>query len=367
VREPDELPGIRFRLATDAVDRVRFVYSAAYEAALSLHVLAEPKRHAAQHAWVRRARRLTPGLRRRLQDFRFAWLFGPPDFMLPQAVAPDFDAELERLRSLPAELVAFEFLRAFWDHSGERDPALLRNRTVREHVSRRVGAYGGDRDLALLLFDDPAELRARFLALLSDYRDELFGAEWAKLERELAGAVVEAQEQLATDGLYPLLETFGRRLVVDRDRSEFGIDLPHFHRVPVTDETPLHLVPSAFVWPGVRVNCDAPFPPTIVYPAPFVARRARPAAPDAELLRLGRALADDTRLRALRLIAQAPRSTQELAALISISDAGLSKHLRALSEAGLVETRREGYYVLYSLAEGALDRLPPELRAFLQP
>ena len=91
--------------------------------------------------------------------------------------------------------------------------------------------------------------------------------------------MAEAEEQLAADGLYPLLSTFGRRLVVDRERGEFGIDLPHFHRVPVTDESPLHLVPSAFVWPGVRVNCDAPFPLTIVYPAPFVARRARPAAP----------------------------------------------------------------------------------------
>ena len=220
--------------------------------------------------------------------------------MLPQRRAPDFDAELAALAQLPADLVAFEFLRAFWDHAGERDPALLRNPTVREHVARRVGASGGDRDLALLLFDDPAELRERFLALLEDYRDEHFGAEWGMLEHELAGAVAEAEERLTADGLYPLLETFGRRLVVDRERGEFGIDLPHFHRVPVTDEAPLHLVPSAFVWPGVRVNCDAPFPLTIVYPAPFVARRARSAAPDPELLRLLRALADDTRLRSGR-------------------------------------------------------------------
>jgi hypothetical protein len=68
--EPDELPGIRFRLATDAGERVRFVYFAAYKTALSMHVLAEPERHAAQHAWARRARRLRPSLRRRLQDVR---------------------------------------------------------------------------------------------------------------------------------------------------------------------------------------------------------------------------------------------------------------------------------------------------------
>ena len=65
-------------------------------------------------------------------------------------------------------------------------------------------------------------------------------------------------------------------------------------------------------------------------------------------------------MRALRLIAQAPRSTQELAALVGISEAGLSKHLRVLAEAGVVNTRRDGYYVLYSVDRrrlGAVSKL----------
>jgi DNA-binding transcriptional ArsR family regulator len=104
---------------------------------------------------------------------------------------------------------------------------------------------------------------------------------------------------------------------------------------------------------------------TLSYPAPSIARIARPATPSPQLVRGLRALSDDTRLRALRLIAQAPRSTQELASLIIISEAGLSKHLRILSDAGLVRTTREGYYVLYSLADGAFDLLPADVRLYL--
>lgn len=48
-----------------------------------------------------------------------------------------------------------------------------------------------------------------------------------------------------------------------------------------------------------------------------------------------------------------------------MSEAGLSKHLSALGEAGLVTTHREGYYVRYSLAPGALEALPGELQVFL--
>ena len=352
-------------LEADDASHVRFAASPAYEAALSMRVLADPKRHAAQHGWVRRTRRLPTDLRRGIEAFRFAWLFGPPDFMLPTHVARDFHEELARLRAVPDELVAFEFLRPFWDHSGVRDAALLRRADVREHVVRRVAVYGGERELALLLFEDPAALREQFLWQLEAYWDSAFAEEWARLGPELESALAEGEERVAREGLWPLLTELRPRLIVDPERKEFGIDLPHHHRVAITAERPLTLVPSAFVWPGLQLNCDEPFPHTLIYPAPSIARNARPKPPSAELVRGLRALGDDTRLRALRLIAQAPRSTQELSALIVISEAGLSKHLRVLADAGLVQTKREGYYVLYSLADGALDELPAGVRAYL--
>jgi DNA-binding transcriptional ArsR family regulator len=76
---------------------------------------------------------------------------------------------------------------------------------------------------------------------------------------------------------------------------------------------------------------------------------------------------DATRLRALKLIAEQPRTTQELAPLVGISEAGLSKHLRALANAGVVETRRDGYYVLYSLVPELLEPLSGALLSFLGP
>lgn len=71
------------------------------------------------------------------------------------------------------------------------------------------------------------------------------------------------------------------------------------------------------------------------------------------------------RLRALRLIAERPRSTQELAPLVGISEAGLSKQLRALADAGLVSSRRDGYYVLYSLVPERIAPLSDALLRYL--
>ena len=340
-------------LPEDAPERLAFAYSPLLEAALSLHVLADPRHHALQHGWVRAARRLPASLRREIDEFRFAFAGDVPDLVVPGAF-DDFETELGRLRALDPRVVVLELLRPAWDHGGNRDPALLDREDVRAHA----------RSLRIAI-DEPELVRDRFVDLLAAYWEAGFKREWDRLEPLLAQAVIDAGREIAGHGLYAMLAQTSTRLRVDAEREEFGIDLPHHHRVEVTDASPLTLVPSAFVWPHVRVNCDGPYPLSVVYPAPFVRREARPRLPDAELLRLLRALGDDTRLRALRLIAEAPRSTQELAPLVGISEAGLSKHLRVLADAGIVESRRDGYYVLYSLVPARLQPLSGAVLAFL--
>jgi DNA-binding transcriptional ArsR family regulator len=257
-------------------------------------------------------------------------------------------------------------MRPLYDHGGVRDPAKLRDPAAREHVERRASAGGGDPHAALLIFDDPQRLLERFATLLEAYWEAAFAEEWEHLEPRLAGAVTESGRLIAADGVYALLTSLWPRLRVDAQREEFGLDIPHHHDVEITEKRPLVLVPSAYVWPHVQVNCDEPWPLAVVYPAPFVARDARRRIPDAELLRVLRALADDTRLRALKLIAERPRSTQELAPLVGISEAGLSKHLRILAAAGVLETRRDGYYVLYSLVRERVEPLADTVLSFLE-
>ena len=60
-----------------------------------------------------------------------------------------------------------------------------------------------------------------------------------------------------------------------------------------------------------------------------------------------------------------PRTTQELAPLLRLTDSAVSKHLHRLSEAGVVTSRRDGYYVLYGLQEDRLDAVTDALRAFV--
>jgi DNA-binding transcriptional ArsR family regulator len=62
-----------------------------------------------------------------------------------------------------------------------------------------------------------------------------------------------------------------------------------------------------------------------------------------------RALADESRRTMLETLARGPATAGELAALLPIARPGVSRHLRVLREAGLVEVRQDAQRRVYSL------------------
>src|SRR5262245_25208213 len=65
---------------------------------------------------------------------------------------------------------------------------------------------------------------------------------------------------------------------------------------------------------------------------------------------MGKAFASPRRLELLDLLAQGPRSVDQLARASGQSNANTSQHLQALHSAGMVARRREGTRVRYALA-----------------
>jgi rhodanese-related sulfurtransferase len=77
---------------------------------------------------------------------------------------------------------------------------------------------------------------------------------------------------------------------------------------------------------------------------------------------MGKAFASPVRLELLDLLAQAPRSVEELARLSGQSNANASQHLQALRAAGMVSRTRDGTRVRYALAGDDALRLWLALR-----
>ncbi len=67
---------------------------------------------------------------------------------------------------------------------------------------------------------------------------------------------------------------------------------------------------------------------------------------------LGQAMAHPTRLRILDALARQEACVCHLTTLLGQRQAHVSQHLRVLRDAGLVNDRRDGQMVYYSLADG---------------
>jgi DNA-binding transcriptional ArsR family regulator len=69
------------------------------------------------------------------------------------------------------------------------------------------------------------------------------------------------------------------------------------------------------------------------------------------------AVSDESRRTLLERLAGGPATAGELAALLPIARPGVSRHLRVLREAGLVEVRQEAQRRIYSLRPEPLAEL----------
>ena len=77
---------------------------------------------------------------------------------------------------------------------------------------------------------------------------------------------------------------------------------------------------------------------------------------------VAKALASGRRAEIVDLLAQGERSVEEVAAEIGQSVANTSHHLRALAQAGLVTTRRDGTRIYYALSSGQVAELWSAIR-----
>lgn len=359
---------ITVRLPGSAAECLAFAYSPALEALLSLHVLVEPKHHPLQHPWVRRMRRLPPSLKREIEALAFAYRSYFPAFFFPAAGGEyrDFADELDRLRAVDPTQAREEFAVALLGEEARGETFDGEADLPDRLLATAAGSDLDQRELVALMVEDPERVVRRLTDLLAAYWEEAFAVEWERIEPLLAEGVSVAGRQIAERGVYAFLSGLRPDVQVDPAGQRFQLARPHDHELSLSPDDRFVLTPSLYVWPHSRVNCDRPWPLGLVFPAPFIAREHRPAMPPAELVGLLRALADEARLQALRYIAERPRSTQELAPLVGLSEAALSKHLRALAAAGVVSGHREGYYVLYRFVPERLSGLHDDVADFLR-
>ena len=71
-----------------------------------------------------------------------------------------------------------------------------------------------------------------------------------------------------------------------------------------------------------------------------------------QFIQVMKALSDPNRVAVLKILEQGELCVCEIQHLLELAQPTVSKHMKILEEAGLVNRRRQGAWILYSLADG---------------
>lgn len=219
-----------------------------------------------------------------------------------------------------------------------------------ESIADQVTAFHGpdERERVVALYRDPVGSIAPIQRVLRAWLPR-----FAEIEGRVAAMLQRDLELRATDratlGLTDLIErtTNGVRWLSEPGVSRIILAPSYFSR-------PYN---SLFAGEDWRMFC---------YPiADAALDSGDPLAPPPAVVRLHRALGDDTRLRILRLLRDQDRYLTEIAQVLELSKPTVKHHLALLRAAGLITVTDEGNYTYYSLRRDRLEQAGAELRAFL--
>lgn len=295
--------------------RTRFAFSPLWEVVAAVRALKYPGDHSLHAAWATstRKRLATAGvpwglLSDLVPAYRIPAFLAPP----PTTPVPDLDLELRALMATPP--------RSLDEGIGLLDP------------SPRLDA----------LRRDPGSQLAALATTITDFFAVALAPYWPRIMTIYEADVLYRARRLLDGGLTRLFDDLDASLTWQNDTLRIA------HRRSSGRKSlsgqGLLLVPSVFIWPRVFSLIDPAYQPALRYPPRGVAtlwERRTGDVPAALAAVLGRGRA--------RLLAEldSPASTTELARRMDLSAGGVSQHLTALRDAGLVDAHRTGRYVLY--------------------
>ncbi len=286
-------------------EKIRLKIAPLLEMALSLTVILNPERFTPTPAWVERlSKRVQAEL---LEELRLA--ANTTDFL---ALACDLDAN---------QLPVADGLQRL----GEQDPKL------------------------------GASLQAYW---------EAFAPEAAASSGVLGESLQQKHSRLNKMEPVAFLRQFSDRINVSEDGQTLVLDWGRGLPVPLKELDRIVLVPSTFCPRRLMFYRHGPVQ-YLFYNPLHREDRELPEAPESLVLGFS-ALSDPTRLRLLKLVAREKLPAQDMARRLEVHESTVSRHLKFLTEAGLVAREgQEGKFVFYTLNLDRLDALVALLRRYI--
>jgi DNA-binding transcriptional ArsR family regulator len=319
---------VSIQLTPADLDRLRFGYSPLLEMTSSLKALYSPPHAAYFRAWVQET---LCSVHR--EEFTYLRALHNPrgysaDFITPSPAdgINTLDAELVRLRNQPAAL-------------------------IRANVETMIRYYGSSSVLEHFM-RAPHEALECLIEDILRYWQIAFEPRWSQIRSVLENDMLYHARQMALNGtehmlnsLSNALEYGGQRIEITKERAAQNGEKVDF----TLNGEGLYLTPALFHLPdSLSWQITPEWEPMLIYSARGAGGWYTPQMPDPiEDLELALGATRAQVLLALR----DPEHTVGLARMLHLTESAVSQHLKRLTSAGLVDSRRSGHHVYYRLSE----------------
>jgi ArsR family transcriptional regulator len=363
-------------LSTSPVSHVTFSLEPVYNAFNSLSLLTRADMLSGLDDWVTRTLASLPTARLHQHELVFLGLYFAVE---PTRSFSTFTAYIDDIARQTPEALRDRVFEAYdrlgpcaeaQQMSAPTDmPSLLADRQVfiqylkerfsPDHVIESIEAE------AHALLNDPIRMRNQIVEHLQTMWQTVLAPEWTRVTPMLQ-ACVDAYQQI----------DFSGQTLVQAAESIVGHALTDDWRQKISTFDRLVCVPSAHLGPYLmkynqwrNVQANAPRTLTLLFGArqPQGIAAVSPDLSRSELLVRLVALADDTRLRVLRLIAeQGEMCSPDIIHQLELSQSAASRHLQQLTATGYLEERRREGAKCYSLNADHVDDTFRALLRYLQ-
>lgn len=355
-------------LGRDWTEKVSYKYSLAQEMIWSLHVLSDPSHHQNRLTWCLRVGRELPG--ELAADLEYLGTNSGQWSCVLQMVEAIEGEKLFPWQRVAGELsnmgqALFVYFMLGREVKVGELIRFIRQPALTEQFLEKYPNVG-DPELIRGLLADPERVRSKLLEVLEQYWSLFFEREAKKLEPLFYNSLQEKIKLAQTGGLEALLGSLGLgiRLVHDRlvgraivgeEATELNLSAEQVERIvimPTVFATPHHFP----IFDGKQLLLRYP----LQYP-----EESKRQLTEAELLEVLKGLANPTRLKILRMVAEKPRFSGELAAELGFSEPTVSRHMKQLRKAGIVEIDKKDNFVYYYLQPEVIAAVGEALADYL--
>jgi hypothetical protein len=302
----------------------RFAYSPLFELIISYRVFSNHKTDSQYRRWINEANHALFGIDLPYMHALVTLKYQIPDFLTPTPSSPitDIEAEFERLRSTPDDVV---------------------RKMIQESINR-----SGESEILLQFRAYPREMLECLIEDLRLYWKRTLAHHWASMTSVLESDLLYRGRQWALDGSEALLNSLYSGLQLHGNRIEYQMQKPDWmHRNYVPNGDGLHLIPGIFT-PEIMWQVAPEWGPMLLYQSRGTGlwwKESTPTPDQSLEIALG-----EGRARVLRTLAM-PLNTGEIAQRLQMTAGAASQHLNRLNQAGLVEPHRSGKRVYYHLTQ----------------